>query len=55
MSQVLVSYLSGFGYQAFVVCGWSDKRTSAMDRTKEFCALLKDEEVISPTDPSTLL
>ena len=47
MSQVLVSFLSGFGFQAYVVCGWSDRGTSIMDRTKEFCKLLKSEEVIT--------
>ena len=45
MSQVLVSFLTGFGFQAYVVCGWADKVTSLMDRTNELCSLLKVEEV----------
>ena len=37
MSNVLASFLIGFGYQAFVVCGWVDKATSVMDRKLEKC------------------
>merc|ERR1719376_1012654 len=39
ISSVLVSFLLGFGFKAFVVCGWVDAPTSKMDRSKELCKL----------------
>ena len=50
MSNVLASFLIGFGYQAFVVCGWVDKATSKMDRTKEHCDLLEAKDLSEQAD-----
>ena len=45
ISCVLVSFLLGFGFKAFVVCGWVDAITSKMDRSQELCKLLEEREV----------
>ena len=45
MSNVLASFLIGFGFRAFVVCGWVDRATSKMDRTKEHCNLLEAKDL----------
>ena len=45
ISSVLVSFLLGFGFKAFVVCGWVDVTTSRMDRSKELCKLLEKDAV----------
>ena len=53
MSNVLASFLIGFGYRAFVVCGWVDRATSKMDRTKEHCDLLEAKDLSEQTDEET--
>ena len=45
VSSVLVSFLLGFGFKAFVVCGWVDETTSKMDRSQEMCKLLEQDTV----------
>lgn len=45
MSLVLSSFLIGFGFDAYVVCGQTDRDTAMMDRTKTTCDLLKKESV----------
>ncbi len=38
---MLASFLTGFGFQAYVVCGRADAATAKMDRSAEACALLE--------------
>ena len=45
ISTILTSFLIGFGFRAYVVCGWVDKATSVMDRKQEKCPLLTKTEV----------
>ena len=45
ISNCLASFLNGFGFRAFVVCGWVNRATSKMDRTKEHCNLLEAEDL----------
>lgn len=47
MSHCLVSLLTGFGFQAFVVCGKVDPATAKKDRTGEAFAFEKELEVRS--------
>lgn len=54
MSTVLASFLIGFGFQAFVVCGWVDKATSLMDQRQEKCPQLIEEDVNVEKDSSHL-
>ena len=45
ISHILASFLIGFGFQAYVVCGYVDESVSKMNRTEEKCPFLtKDEE-----------
>ena len=44
MSCLLVSLLRGFGFTAYVVVGWVDKKTAQADTTAEKCPLLRQEE-----------
>ena len=44
MSNVLVSLLVGFGFEAFVVCGNVERKVAEMDRSQEYCNLLRKEE-----------
>ncbi len=46
MSLVLVSLLVGFGFQAYVVCGWARREVATMDRTKETCRFIMEKKVI---------
>lgn len=50
MSNALASFLIGFGFRAFVVCGWVDRPTSKMDRTKEYCGLLEAKDLSEQAD-----
>ena len=50
MSNCLASFLIGFGFRAFVVCGWVSRPTSKMDRTKEYCKLLEAEDLSEDAD-----
>ena len=54
LSTVLVSFLIGFGFNAYVVCGWVDKATSAMDRKLEKCPMLAKAEIQAEADTSHL-
>ena len=51
---MLVSFLIGFGFNAYVVCGWVDKATSAMDRKLEKCPMLAKAEIQAEADTSHL-
>ena len=54
ISNILVSFLIGFGFSAYVVCGWVDKATSVMDRKLEKCPLLSKTEVEHEKDTSQM-
>jgi hypothetical protein len=50
MSNLLASLLSGFGFQAFVVCGWVERSVAERDRSKDAAVhnLSTEEEVKCP-------
>ncbi|TRY78534.1 hypothetical protein TCAL_04253 [Tigriopus californicus] len=50
MSHCLVSLLTGFGFQAFVVCGQVDPATANRDRTTQGFALGKELETTKETN-----
>ena len=54
ISNILVSFLIGFGFSAYVVCGWVDKATSIMDRKLEKCPLLSKTEIEHEKDTSQM-
>ena len=55
ISHILVSFLLGFGYRAYVVCGWVDEATSKMDRSADKCPFLLKESSKEDTDSSHLV
>jgi hypothetical protein len=54
ISNILASFLIGFGFRAFVVCGWVDEATSKMDRSQEACPMMMKEDVAVEADGSHL-
>ena len=54
ISHILASFLIGFGFRAYVVCGYVDEAVSKMNRTQEKCPFLKKEETSLETDASHL-
>ena len=58
MSLLLVSLLRGFGWDAYVVVGWVDKRTATRDQSHLPCPLLAEvqqEEALSDTREDDLI
>ena len=54
ISHILASFLIGFGFRAYVVCGYVDESVSKMNRTEEKCPFLRKEEYSEEKDASHL-
>ena len=54
LSNVLASFLIGFGFRAFVVCGWVNEAVSKMDRSEDKCPFLIKQHAAEVADVSQL-
>ena len=54
ISHILASFLIGFGFRAYVVCGYVEEAVSKMNRTEEKCPFLRKDEEKHQTDASNL-
>ena len=54
ISNILASFLIGFGCRAYVVCGWVAEAVSKMNRSQEKCPFLTKEDTSEETDASHL-
>ena len=54
ISNILASFLIGFGFQAYVVGGWVNEAVSRQDRTAEKCPYLHQDQTESEAEGSHL-
>lgn len=54
ISNVLASFLIGFGFRAYVVCGWVKESLAKMNRSEEKCPFLAKEDALEMADSSHL-